>query len=109
MISKISKEKQILLESFDRRNLKRNNTKNIMDKMFQVKKNQIRKNREEEYLNKVEQWSKQKSFDKSLIGQKERVSSTGRSHVRSFQKLVEQRKSDWELELENILKELDKD
>jgi len=109
MISKISKEKQIFLESFDRRNLKRNNTKNIMDRMFQGKQRQIRKFREEEYDNKVREWKKQGTFDMSKLGfnQKERISPTSRSDVRSFRNLHEQRLYEDSIELGNILKELE--
>jgi|TARA_B100001971_G_C18154129_1_gene517522 hypothetical protein len=107
MISKISKEKQIFLESFDRRNLNRNNTKNIMDRMFQVKKNQIRKSREEEYENKVREWSKQKSFDMNLINQK--LSPTSKSPSRSFISLQEQREREFWIELDEILESLEKD
>lgn len=107
MISKISKEKQILLESFDRRNLKRDNTKNIMDRMFQVKKNQIRKLREEEYDNNVRKWSKKKTFDMNLINQK--VSPTSRSNVRSFQSLQEQRENEFWTELDEIIESLECD
>ncbi len=103
----ISKEKQIFLESFDRRNLNRNNTKNIMDRMFQVKKNQIRKSREEEYENKVREWSKQKSFDMNLINQK--LSPTSKSPSRSFISLQEQREREFWIELDEILESLEKD
>ena len=103
----ISKEKQIFLESFDRRNLNRNNTKNIMDRMFQVKKNQIRKSREEEYENKIREWSKQKSFDMNLINQK--LSPTSKSPSRSFISLQEQREREFWIELDEILESLEKD
>ena len=105
----ISREKQIFLESFDRRNLKRNNTKNIMDRMFQGKQRQIRKHREEEYDNKVREWKKQGTFDMSKLGfnQKERISPTSRSDVRSFRNLHEQRLYEDSIELGNILKELE--
>ena len=105
----ISREKQIFLESFDRRNLKRNNTKNIMDKMFQGKQRQIRKHREEEYDNKVREWKKQGTFDMSKLGVNQKVSPTSRSTVRSFQSLQEQRDREFWKELDDILYELDND
>ncbi len=109
MISKISKEKQILLESFNRRSLKRSNTKKLMDRMFQGKMSQIRKHREEEYDNKVREWKKQGTFDMSKLGfnQKERISPTSRSDVRSFRNLHEQRLYEDSIELGKILKELE--
>ena len=101
----ISREKQIFLESFDRRNLKRNNTKNIMDKMFQGKMKQLRKNRQEEYLNKVEEWKKKPSFDISKMNQN--VSPTSKSPSRSFISLQEQRDRDFWNELDEIQEWLD--
>ena len=105
----ISREKQIFLESFDRRNLKRNNTKNIMDRMFQGKMRQIRKLREDEYDNNVREWKKRGTFDISKLGfsQKERLSPTSRSNVRSFRTLHEQRLLEDSIELENIKQELE--
>ena len=103
----ISREKQIFLESFDRRNLKRNNTKNIMDKMFQGKQRQIRKHREEEYDNKVREWKKQGTFDMSKLGVNQKVSPTSRSTVRSFRNLHEQRLYEDSIELKKIKEELE--
>jgi len=105
----ISKEKQILFESFNRRSLKRSNTQKIMDKMFQGRMSQIRKHREEEYDNKVREWKKQGSFDMSKLGfnQKERISPTSKSNVRSFRNLHEQRLYEDLMELENIKEELE--
>jgi len=105
----ISKEKQILFESFNRRSLKRSNTQKIMDKMFQGRMSQIRKHREEEYDNKVREWKKQGSFDMSKLGfnQKERISPTSKSNVRSFRNLHEQRLYEDLMELENIKQELE--
>jgi len=102
----ISQEKQILLESFNRRSLKRSNTKKIMDIMFQNKKNEIRRHREEEYDNKVREWKKQKTFDINTMFQN--VSPTSRSTVRSFKKLNEE-KDKFYTELDEIIKELESD
>ena len=101
----ISKEKQILMESFKRRSLKSDKTKNIMDRMFNIKKQQIRKSREEEYDNKVTEWKKQGSFDTSLMNQN--VSPTSRSTVRSFKRLQEQRDREFWNELDDIIDELE--
>ena len=101
----ISKEKQILFENFNRRSVKRNNTKNIMDKMFQGKMRQLRKNRQEEYLNKVEEWKKKPSFDISKMNQN--VSPTSKSPSRSFISLQEQRDRDFWNELDEIQEWLD--
>ena len=78
----ISKEKKIFLESFDRRNLKRNEIHKLMNKGLQQKMYTIRKMREESYQNLIDDLKKKKSFDKSLINQN--VSPTSRSTVRSF-------------------------
>lgn len=106
----ISKEKQILLESFNRRSLKRSNTQKLMDRMFQGKQKQIRKFREEEYDNKVSEWKKQGSIDFEKLGHNQKsISPTSRSTVRPFnpQRLQEQRMLEWEKELEEIQEWLD--
>ena len=105
----ISKEKQILFESFNRRSLKRSNTQKLMDRMFQGRMSQLRKHREEEYDNKVREWKKQGTFDMSKLGfnQKERISPTSKSNVRSFRNLHEQRLYEDSIELGKILKELE--
>tara|TARA_Y100000768_G_C23938039_1_gene663577 strand:+ start:870 stop:1103 length:234 start_codon:yes stop_codon:yes gene_type:complete len=77
--------------------------------MLEFKKREIKNSRTEQLSKYQNELKQQKSFDKSLCNQKERISSTGKSHVRSFQKINERRKWEWELELENILKELDND
>ena len=105
----ISKEKQILFESFNRRSLKRGNTVKLLDRMLQGKRLQIRKHREEKYDNDVREWKKQGTFDMSKLGfnQKERLSPTSRSNVRSFRNLHEQRLYEDSIELGKILKELE--
>ena len=103
----ISKEKKIFLESFDRRNLKRNEINKLMDKGLQQKMYTVRKMREESYQNLIDDLKKKKSFDKSLINQK--VSPTSRSTVRSFQNLNEQRNREFWTELDDIIRELDED
>ena len=74
--------------------------------MFQNKKNEIRRHREEEYDNKVREWKKQKTFDINTMFQQ--VSPTSRSTVRSFQKLNEE-KDKFFTELDEIIKELESD
>ena len=105
----ISKEKQILFENFDKKNLKRNYTKNLMDNMLSSKRKHIRQWREEEYDNKVSEWKKQSSFDISKMNQTS-ISPTSRSSVRPFKKtqtLQERRISQWKTELEIIKEELE--
>ena len=101
----ISKEKQILFESFNRRSLKRSNTQKLMDRMFQGKQKQIRKFREEEYDNNVREWKKKGSFDISKMNQN--VSPTSKSPSRSFISLQEQRDRDFWNELDEIQEWLD--
>jgi len=105
----ISKEKRILFESFNRRSLNRSNTVKLLDRMLQGKRLQIRKHREEKYDNDVREWKKQGTFDMSKLGfnQKERLSPTSRSNVRSFRNLHEQRLYEDSIELGKILKELE--
>ena len=103
----ISKEKKIFLESFDRRNLKRNEINKLMDKGLQQKMYTVRKMREESYQNLIDDLKKKKSFDKSLINQK--VSPTSRSTVRSFQSLNEQRNREFWNELDEIIESLEND
>ena len=105
----ISKEKKIFLESFDRRNLKRKEIEKLMDKGLQRKQYSIRKMREESYQNLIDDLKKKKSFDKSLINQKDKVSPTSRSTVRSFQSLQEQRNREFWNELDEIIRELDEE
>ena len=105
----ISKEKKIFLESFDRRNLKRNEINKLMDKGLQQKMYTIRKMREESYSNLIDDLKKKKSYDKSLINQKDKVSPTSRSTVRSFQSLNEKRNREFWNELDEIIESLDKD
>jgi len=94
---------------FKMRNVNRDYTENLMNRMLEINNSKLRNCREEELKKYTTELKQQKSFDKNLINQNERISSTGRSHVRSFQKINERRKSDWELELDNILNELDND
>ena len=108
MIRNISKEKKILIESYDKRNLNYKNTKSIMDKMMNFRLGELKKSRNEEYDSKVSQWKKQTSFDISKINQTSE-SPTSKSIVRPFrpQTLQERRISQWELELEQIKQELE--
>ena len=105
----ISKEKQILIESYDKRNLNYKNTKSIMDKMLNYRLGELKKSRNEEYSKKVQEWKKENSFDMNNLGynQKERISPTSRSDVRSFRNLHEQRLSEWDIELKQIKEELE--
>ena len=108
----ISKEKEILMESFDRRSLKSDNTKSLMDSMFKSKQNHLRNRRKEEYLSQVEGFKKQgETMDIDKLGYSQKTNSpTSRSSVRPFkpQTLQEQRMIKWEKELEEIQKWLDK-
>lgn len=108
----ISKEKEILMESFDRRSLKSDNTKSLMDSMFKSKQNHLRNRRKEEYLNQVEGFKKKgETFNIDKLGYSQKTNSpTSRSSVRPFkpQTLQEQRMIKWEKELEDIQKWLDK-
>ena len=106
----ISKEKKILFENFNRKSIKRDYTDNLMNRMLDFKKKKIRQSRQEEYLNNVEEWKKQgETFDISKMGfsQKERLSPTSKSNVRSFRNLHEQRMYEDSIELQEILKELE--
>jgi len=107
MISKISKEKQILKESYDKRNQNVINTKNLMDNMMNYRLSELNKSRTEQYLNNVKEFKKKGSFDMNLINQK--VSPTSKSPSRSFQSLQEQRDREFWKELDDILYELDND
>jgi len=107
MISKISKEKQILKESYNKRNQNVINTQNLMDKMMNYRLRELNKSRTEQYLNNVKEFKKQGSFDMNLIDQK--VSPTSRSTVRSFQSLQEQREREFWDELDEILESLEED
>ena len=91
------------------RDVNRDYIDRLMSVKLKKKIKSISKMRGESLDQLLEKWRSQKSYDKSLCNQKERISSTGRSHVRSFQKLNERRKTDWELELDNIIKELEND
>jgi len=104
----ISKEKEILFENIKKKSVNRNYTMDLMGLMMNSKKKQIRKTREEEYLNKVDEWSSQPTFDRSLIGQNNTSVSTTPSKKTSFQSLQERRISEWERELEEINEWLDK-
>jgi len=108
----ISKEKQILIESFDRGSLKRDNTKSLMDSMFNSTINHISKRRKEKFLEDVETFKKQgKTYDYSKLGHSQKTNSpTSRSVVRPFkpQTLHEQRRIKWGKELKDIQKWLDK-
>ena len=105
----ISKEKEILFENFKKKSVNRNYTMDLIGLMMNSKRKQIRKTREEEYLNKVDEWSSQPTFDKSLIGQNNKSKvPTRRSKEGSFQSLQERRINEWEIELEEIKNWLDK-
>ena len=107
MISKISKEKQILKESYNKRNQNVINTQNLMDKMMNYRLRELNKSRTEQYLKNVKEFKKQGSFDMNLIDQK--VSPTSRSTVRSFQSLQEQRDREFWDELDEIIESLEED
>ena len=107
MIRKISKEKQILKESYNKRNQNVINTQNLMDNMMNYRLRELNKSRTEQYLNNVKEFKKQGSFDMNLIDQK--VSPTSRSTVRSFQSLQEQRDREFWDELDEIIESLDED
>ncbi len=112
MISKISKEKQIFLESFDRRNLNRNNTQKLMDRMMNYRLSELKKSRTDNYKKDVKYFKSQgETFDISKLGfsQKERLSPTSKSNVRSFKSLEEQRENEFWTELDEILESLEKD
>jgi len=108
----ISKEKQILMESFDRSSLKRDNTKSLMDNMFNSTINHISKRRKEKFLEDVETFKKQgETFDYNKLGHTQKTNSpTSRSSVRPFkpQTIQEQRQIKWDKELTEIQKWLDK-
>ena len=81
-----------------------------MDSMLSSKRKHIRQWREEEYDNKVSEWRKQGTYDISQLGHSQKnTSPTSRSSVRPFkpQTLQERRISEWELELDEIINELD--
>jgi len=106
----IIKEKKILFENFNRKSVKRDYTNNLMNRMLDFKKKKIRQSRQEEYLNNVENWKKQgETFDISKMGfnQKQKVSPTSKSNVRSFRNLHEQRMYEDSIELQKIIKELE--
>jgi len=92
---------------FKHSNVKRNQIDKLMNQGLERKKYSIRKMREESYQNLIDDLKKKKSFDKSLINQK--VSPTSRSTVRSFQSLNEQRNREFWTELDDIIRELDKE
>ena len=103
----ISKEKKIFLESFDRRNLKRNEIHKLMNQGLQRKMYTIRKMREESYQNLIDDLKKKKSFDKSLINQNE--SPTSRSTVRSFKPKRLSEREQFYHELDMIIEDLDRE
>ena len=103
----ISKEIKIFLESFDRRNLKRNEIHKLMNQGLQRKMYTIRKMREESYQNLIDDLKKKKSFDKSLINQN--VSPTSRSTVRSFKPKRLSEREQFYHELDMIIEDLDRE
>jgi len=103
----ISKEKKIFLESFDRRNLKRNEIHKLMNQGLQRKMYTIRKMREESYQDLIDDLKKKKSFDKSLINQN--VSPTSRSTVRSFKPKRLSEREQFYHELDMIIEDLDRE
>jgi hypothetical protein len=110
-IKMVSKEKKILFESFDKRNLKSNYTKDLMDNMLNSKRQHIRRWREEELDKKVQEWKKEGTYDINQLGHTQKsISPTSRSTVRPFkpQTLQEQRIIQWDKELEEIQEWLDK-
>ena len=93
---------------FKHSNIKRNQIHKLMNKGLQQKKYTIRKMREESYQNLIDDLSKRKSFDKSLVNQQ--LSPTYKTHSHSFQKqkLNEEKDSFW-TELDSIIEELESD
>ena len=103
-------EKKILFETFNRRSVKRDNTKRLMDNMLKSKKQHIRKYREEEYDSKVSEWMKQGTYDIDKLGHSQKnPSPTSRSSVRPFKKetLHEQQDRLFYEELDSIIEELE--
>ena len=106
----ISKEKQILIESYDKRSQNKKNTISVLNKMMNYRRNQLKNSREEQYHNHIEDFKSQgETFDISKMGfnQKQNVSPTSKSNVRSFRNLHEQRLYEDLMELENIKEELE--
>ena len=101
----ISKEKQIFLESFDRRNLKRDYIETIMNIGLDKKRQGIRKMREESYQELIDDLSKRKSFDKTLMNQK--TSPTSRTPVRSWKQQQLNEQDEFDTELDKIIEELE--
>ena len=97
----ISKEKQILKESYDRRNQNVKNTVKLMDKMLNYKLNALKRSRTEQYDNHIQEFkSKGETFD---------TAPTSKSNVRPFkpQTLHEARMEKDERELQEIIEWLD--
>ena len=110
MRSKISKEKQILIESYDKRSQNKQNTISVLDKMMNYRRQKLKNSREEQYQNHIEDFKSQgETFDISKMGfsQKQKVSPTSKSNVRSFRNLHEQRMYEDSIELQEIIKELE--
>lgn len=109
----ISKEKQILKESYDRRNQNVKNTVKLMDKMLNYKLNALKRSRTEQYDNHIQEFkSKGETFDTDKLGHTQNslyTSPTSKSNVRPFkpQTLHEARMEKDERELQEIIEWLD--
>ena len=95
---------------FKHSNVKRNQIDKLMNQGHERKKYTIRKMREESYQELIDDLSKRKTFDKTLMNQK--TSPTSRTPVRSWKQqrlneLQEQRQTEFERELEEIIGELE--
>ena len=87
------------------------NRKNLFKLLKESKKqhSSFYKNRRDESHKKyLDEISKQETFDRSLINQKEYLSPTTKSNSKSFQRLEEQRDDFW-FELQEIIDELEKE
>jgi hypothetical protein len=104
----ISKEKQILKESYDKRNQNVINTKSLMDRMMNYRLGELKKSRTEQYKNNVKEFKNQgETFDTDKLKINQTMSPTTKSPSHSFSRLYEQRKSEYEIELEQIKQELE--
>ena len=103
---KNGKAKQILMESFDRRSVKRSNTQKLMDNMLRYKQQAVRKSREEEYEKKMDEWKSEGSFDLNTLGVEQKKPKRIIKRTRKVKPLTEQQR--WSKELDEILEELER-
>jgi len=78
-------------------------TKNVLDNMLKIKKEEVKKSRSEFFDNVVQ--NKRPSYEKNFSF----LSPTSKSHSRSFKTITEQQDLDFYTELEEILEELDRE